>query len=453
MSFDIKSSKRILPGLAVAALVAVLLPSQVISAQGTDDKNSRDSKKSQPREQSTWHRAGSDQPRQNKSAEPQPVAGWHGYTGNNNDKGQKSSNRSQSPNVEILPNNGGVKVHHPGYLGSDEVRKDNPAPRVDGFFNSTKRDPGSQSERNNDQQRNHATDNNWRPQQPPRDTFKPAPAPGFYQHDKANGPSARPEPGRDNSGRSNNPPAMAIPKHNTPERGAYRKDYANIGQSWNNRWEQKDRNWNAHWNNWRTHRDSASVKAWFPSFRFGAYSFDYVPEHSRPSIYCFYYDYFPPYIFDDRVFYRTGVVDNQRIVDFPLYANADTYYLADSHSRVENALRNIQRAWEDRDVDAFFRGVAPNAQIGVFIKNEYVYSVDRSDYYDMTRDAMDTIKTRSFDFYLARQRGNDTVWAYARHTYLDRDGNLETVYVSYTLQRISGSWYIIETGCSPERYD
>jgi hypothetical protein len=194
------------------------------------------------------------------------------------------------------------------------------------------------------------------------------------------------------------------------------------------------------------------------SFRY--YVYDYRPLYSYPSLYCFYYDFFPPYIYGHRAYYIPLVVRHYRYVDVPLiilsynsYNWDGDYYLWDSSQRsLSDALRDIRRAWERNDIDLLMDHVRRGSRIAVYIRDEYAYSVDSQDYYDMTRDAMSVIRTRSFELDRIRRRDNAEVVAYGRHSYSDQEDSSKTVYVSYTLERRGSEWYITEVGSSSSRW-
>jgi hypothetical protein len=133
---------------------------------------------------------------------------------------------------------------------------------------------------------------------------------------------------------------------------------------------------------------------------------------------------------------------------------ADDYYLVKGYqSDLRDTLNDISQAWESRDVEKFMDRVSQDDNVAVYIKDEYAYSLSWQDYHDMTRDAMKSIKTRSFDIYSTKQRDNGDVVAYAKHVYTDREGKEKSVYVSYTLHKSNGEWFITEAGASSDRYN
>ena len=254
-------------------------------------------------------------------------------------------------------------------------------------------------------------------------------------------------------------------------RGLYRKDYEDIGHIWKERRERRDTSDDRH-REYKSHdrRTHISFTYSFPG-KYRYYCYDYAPGFAYPSIYCYYYGLFPPYIASHRVvFISRGRHVCYSCVDLPITIidsdcwdrGCDSYYLCDRQYRsLSSALRDIQRAWELGDVNLLMRHVRPASTIDVLLKGEYAYSVDRLDYCDMTLDAMKAIKTTSFKFYRIRKRCDYEVVAYGKHIYYDDyDFNCDshsyydrspqkTVYVFYTLRRCGSDWYITEVGTSP----
>ncbi|MHB0997828.1 MAG: nuclear transport factor 2 family protein [Armatimonadota bacterium] len=232
-------------------------------------------------------------------------------------------------------------------------------------------------------------------------------------------------------------------------KASYRKDYDDIGQIWKQRRERRD---NVSRDRDRDHdRDRINVNININPFRYKHYCYDYTPSYSYPSIYCYYYDYFPPYVYSSRIFYHEPFRYNYRYIEIPVFMNyPDNYYFSDPAKRaLKIALRDIQSAWEENDADRIMSYIRPESSIAVFMRGDYSYSIDWQDFYDMTRDAMSSIRTRSFEFdHVSRRQKTGDIVAYAKHIFEDWDGNRETVYVSYTFERVSGDWYISEVGTS-----
>jgi len=259
---------------------------------------------------------------------------------------------------------------------------------------------------------------------------------------------------------------------NLETRGLHRRNYEDIGRIWKERRERRDSSSDHRQREYssRDHDTHINVIYHFPG-RYRYYCYDYTPGLVYPSVYCYYYGLFPPYIPCHRAIF---ISRNPRIcysyTDLPIIiADSDCcdydcgYYLSDRHYRsLSTALRDIRRAWELGDIDLLTRHVRQDSTIDVFLGDEYAYSVNRLDYCDMTLDAMKAIRTVSFKFYRVRKRCDYEAVAYGKHVYRDdyddfrRDGcyyyyssPYKTVYVSYTLKRYGSDWYITEVGTSP----
>lgn len=212
----------------------------------------------------------------------------------------------------------------------------------------------------------------------------------------------------------------------------------------------------------------------FPgSYRY--YAYDYDPWYCYPSVYCYYYGWYPPYIRNQRVFWThhdVGIIYTWVEIpiavvyrDYSRYSGDDSYYLSGSKYRtLSSTLKDIESAWKRSDADLLMNHVRSDSKVDVFLKGEYTYSLEPQDYGDMTSDAMSNIRTEDFQIYRTRERDRNAIVAYGKHTYYDYEydkdsSNLpgqtrrNTVYVTYTLERSGDEWYITEVGSSPNRPD
>jgi hypothetical protein len=178
--------------------------------------------------------------------------------------------------------------------------------------------------------------------------------------------------------------------------------------------------------------------------RFGFWIFDtYDPFYCRPSIY-FHYGYFP-YISYTHVFVRPYVVVNY--YDAPVLFGDDGYYLSRRDtSGLDDALSDIRSAWLDGRPDLLENHVASDESIAILLDRKYDYSVNADDYMQMTSDAIDQMQTVSFTWQSVRRRTDGDYTAFAKHTYRDDSGDTKVVYVSYTLRKSGGDYYIEEVG-------
>ncbi len=245
----------------------------------------------------------------------------------------------------------------------------------------------------------------------------------------------------------------------------YRKDYADIGDLWKNRQEKRDpRSSAGSWgrsdgrsdgryygrdDRWRDSR-SWGFSLYTSPFRFSYYCYDYRPTMCYPSPYCFYYDYYPPYVFYHRVTVIPRPV-SRVYVEVPVfvYRSSSDYYLTNPADKsLWAVLRNVQLAWERSDVERMMQYVDRNGNVDIYLHDEYTYSVNRLDYYEMTLDAMLAIKTKTFDFDRVNRVDNWRYEANGTHVYTDRYGTLKTVYITYTFERRGSQWFITAVGTS-----
>lgn len=234
-----------------------------------------------------------------------------------------------------------------------------------------------------------------------------------------------------------------------------RHRYELVGDSWRERNEhRKDLT------EWQKH-DSRSRWFFDPFFHsfihrpihYSHYSYVYEYRHTYPSIYCLYYNYLPPYISGVRIYYEPRPFFVFTVIDIPLYTTNYTGYYLDNRydQQLTYTLRDIRRAWEANASALLLDHVRYGYRISVYLDGDYAYSIDPVDYAEMTRDAMDLLRTRNFEFYRVVQRSTGEVVAYGRHIYLDEDSREHDVYVSYTLERYGRDWYISEVGSSENR--
>lgn len=294
------------------------------------------------------------------------------------------------------------------------------------------------------------------------------------------GPSGPPSPTITRSD-TRQPIDSAAPQRSTsrtesraPSVGVYRKEHAELADLWKTRREYQERHSGSRD---RDHNRGSNVHVninIFPgTYRY--YCYDYDPWYCYPSVYCYYYGWYPPYIRNHRVFW---VYREVRIVytwveipitlvyhEYPTYSGYDSYYLTGwKYRTLATALKDIERAWERSDADLLAKHVRRDSKMDVFLKGEYTYSLERQDYLDMTSDAMSNIRTEKFEIYRTRERDRYAVVAYGKHTYYDYEYRQDssdlpsqtrrnTVYVTYTLERSGDEWYITEVGSSPNRPD
>jgi len=175
---------------------------------------------------------------------------------------------------------------------------------------------------------------------------------------------------------------------------------------------------------------------------FGYWAFDYSPTFCTRSVY-FHYGLFP-YIQVTRV----EVVSPPDVVYIPqpIYASG-VYYAPSRFPGLDATLGDIRSAWLSGRFDLVQRHVLANRDVAIFLDGNYDYSVSGSDYLSMTRDAIGNLETASFVWDSVRERSDGQVTAFGVHTYR-ANGESHSVYISYTLRRSGGSYFISEVGSS-----
>ena len=241
--------------------------------------------------------------------------------------------------------------------------------------------------------------------------------------------------------------------------GSYRKDYEDLSQIWRSRREKAESRRDSNRDHGGSHTNVNININFFPgSYRY--YTYDYRAGYAYPSLYCYYYGFFPPYIYSHRVYYIHRVFPAVVYVEIPIivfrdnYVDYDSYYSNGWRYRsVAEAVGDIEHAWERGDIDLLMDHVRRGDKIDISLKGEYAYSVDSEDYRDMTLDAMKNIDTVSFEFYDVKWHDSREAVAYGKHVYYDdydsENGDRKTVYVKYRLEKSGAEWYITEVGTSP----
>jgi len=183
------------------------------------------------------------------------------------------------------------------------------------------------------------------------------------------------------------------------------------------------------------------------SSQYGYWGFDNRDPNYCRSEYYYYGNY--KYVNRSRVFIAPYPVTNY--YNSSITINNNNYYLADrSKSSLDSALSDIRNAWLNGRSDLIANHVSNDQIIAVLLDGSYDYSLEASDYSQMTYDAIGGIKTLGFTWGNVKQRTNGDYTAFGQHIYLDSNGNEQTVYVSYTLRMIGNDYAIVEVGSSKQ---
>lgn len=238
----------------------------------------------------------------------------------------------------------------------------------------------------------------------------------------------------------------------------------------NNNWGNRDRNKQQAYtpdrnrdrdDNWsRSHQPTSYRPQSYQSSSYHART-HYYPSHPKPysyghwvferhnsdecrrSVY-FHYGYFP-YLQITRAHTLNYIVIGYRSTRI---ATGRDYYLSRDTSDLDRALADIRDAWTGGRYDLIDRHIDSSERIAVLLDGRYDYSIDADDYTDMTSDALDEVSTLSFTWESIRERTDGDYTAFGKHLFRDSRGDLQTVYVSYTLRRIGQDYMIEEVGSS-----
>jgi hypothetical protein len=123
-----------------------------------------------------------------------------------------------------------------------------------------------------------------------------------------------------------------------------------------------------------------------------------------------------------------------------------------NYSPLDRSLSDLKDAFIYRDYNSLDRLVQSRGRVEIFIDDEYVYSLDSSDYYDITADLIYSTETTDFDIVGVRRIQNNRGYvATARHEFIDSWGARQQAYLTFTLQPSDGGYVITQAGTSRHR--
>jgi len=209
---------------------------------------------------------------------------------------------------------------------------------------------------------------------------------------------------------------------------------------------------------------AAWQKRYFPKghYHFPYYQQNYIRGQCFISPFGFYFGVCVPYIgiADCRIFPPAVV-----FIDLPVYdgvqctgfsdADDDNLFndptLNDEQPGLLNAIDNLTEAFQGGNIDGLVTLIDPNTSIAIYQTGKYQYSLPANDYIDLARDAIQSTHTVQFSLTYLHQRGPGVFSVAGKHTYNDQNGHLQTTWVSFVLQDISGQWTLTQAGTSPGR--
>jgi hypothetical protein len=126
---------------------------------------------------------------------------------------------------------------------------------------------------------------------------------------------------------------------------------------------------------------------------------------------------------------------------------------AQKASPIVSAVTDIKQAWQGRDIQLLAKHIRSEVRIAVYLRGKYQYSLDASDYLDITRDAFSTTKTVQFALDKVQRKQKDVYTVSGRHIYKDKDGDEHTVHVSYVLEKMDDEYIITQVGSAPDQIE
>ena len=206
--------------------------------------------------------------------------------------------------------------------------------------------------------------------------------------------------------------------------------------------------------------------AYFPHhyYSYPHYAFSRDAGRAVISPFSFYVGIFPPFIDRSAVIIAAP---RHVFIDVPIYVHGeyraygdgrDDYYLnhrEDDRWRddpdLKRAVYDMEDAFRNDDIALLAPLTDPAANISIFAKGRFEYSLNPNDYLDMTRDFLRSAHTTGFTAYRVHPRDRGVYQVFARHTYQDQNGQSRTVYLCVVMERINDRWTITQIDTSPAR--
>lgn len=136
----------------------------------------------------------------------------------------------------------------------------------------------------------------------------------------------------------------------------------------------------------------------------------------------------------------------------PTRPTGEDFYLRGGAGQAETlsgALDEIRKAWLNGDFERFQSRVRLDGKLKIFVGGEQKYSMEGREFAAMIKDAMAKIDTLAFEFERPKSEEGGRATVAGKHTFLDQGKQKQTTSISYTLERVGGSWKIVEAGSAP----
>jgi hypothetical protein len=124
--------------------------------------------------------------------------------------------------------------------------------------------------------------------------------------------------------------------------------------------------------------------------------------------------------------------------------------LDDEEPGLNNALDELTEAYQSGNIDGLVALVDPGVSVAVYERGAYQYTMPSNDFLDLTRDALRSLQTVSFNLEFLHQRATNIFSVGGQHIYRSANGQVRTVYVNFVLQDFGGHWTITQVETSPD---
>jgi hypothetical protein len=112
------------------------------------------------------------------------------------------------------------------------------------------------------------------------------------------------------------------------------------------------------------------------------------------------------------------------------------------------AITDIEQAWTQKDLGALARHVHRDNPLAIYLRGGFFYSLDGSDYLNITRDALAAIPTDHFELETVQEKAHGIYCVSGHHLYTDKQGTSQTILVSYVLEKVDDDYYLTQISCA-----